>query len=105
MKQLYESCPRFEKCAVNKCPLDLDRDYRNYIEGEKKCTMAKSIRLRLGKDLPWLGLTNSELAAKKRWESLIESEKENIRVRGRKLGLRQREKRLKVALNGVLGSV
>ena len=53
--------------------------------GDENCTMEKTVRLRLGKELPWLGLTIHELAAKKRWDNLPEKEKEIYRERGRNL--------------------
>jgi len=32
-----ESCPRFERCSANVCPLDADWRKRVHIEGERVC--------------------------------------------------------------------
>lgn len=76
-----EMCPRYSKCSVNKCPLDLDIDLRSELEGEEKCGMEKNVRLRIGKqyNLPKLGLTNAEFSGKKKFESKSEEEKSEIR--------------------------
>jgi len=76
-----EKCPRFQACNVPVCPLEPLMDERLALPGEEKCTLGKTIRLRLGKDLPWLGLTPRENAAKCRWDALPESEKEIIKKR------------------------
>lgn len=75
--KIMRQCPRFERCDVPICPLDLNQDQRASLTGEKSCTLAKSIRLRIGdkSGLPRNGLTRKEHAARLRWDSLGESEK------------------------------
>lgn len=72
-------CPRFQKCSVPSCPLDPNQGNRTVLKGEPKCTLAKSIRLRLGKSagLPRKGLTRKEWAAKKRWQKLSEVDRQS----------------------------
>src|SRR3972149_2537899 len=74
-------CPRFAHCSVPICPLDLAADCRTRLPGEPSCTLAKSVRLRIGSgtDLPRRGLTKLEWAGQARWQGLSESE------RGRRL--------------------
>lgn len=81
MKLPFHDCPRFETCSVNVCPLDPFRNEKNSFSDEKDCPMEKRVRLRLGKDLPWLGLTKAEFKAKNRWERLPEEEKQAMRQR------------------------
>ena len=75
--KIMRQCPRFERCDVPICPLDLNQDNRTNLSGEKRCTLAKSYRLRIGKSagLPKKGLTRREHASRLRWESLNEFEK------------------------------
>jgi len=75
--KIMRQCPRFEHCDVPICPLDPNQDQRTSLAGEKKCTLAKSIRHRIGKiaGLPRKGLTRKEHAARLRWDGLEESEK------------------------------
>jgi len=75
--KIMRQCPRFERCDVPTCPLDLNQDLRTRLAGETWCTLAKSIRLRIGKmaGLPRKGLTRKEHAARLRWDGLEESEK------------------------------
>lgn len=70
-----QSCPRFYKCSVPICPLDEDKDKRTYLQGEKKCTLPKSYRTRLGKDLPWGGKWPRELSAEKVWKEKSSEER------------------------------
>lgn len=78
-----EDCPRFSFCNANKCPLDVDVKLRNHIEGEEKCGVAKSIRMRIGKKhgLPKIGLTDTEYSRKMAWDNKPEKEKEAIKSR------------------------
>jgi len=64
------NCPRFPHCSVPICPLDRDKGRRVYLRGEPKCTLAKAVRAKLGKMLPWKGLTPSEFVAWKRWQNM-----------------------------------
>lgn len=82
--EVMKQCPRFGSCSVNKCPLDPDINLRNELKGEKKCDMAKSVRLRIGKEfnLEKLGLTDREWSARKRYENLSPEDKENLVRRG-----------------------
>lgn len=63
-----QQCPRFHTCDAPKCPLDQDIDLRIKFPEDPKCTLAKSIRMKLGKDLPTKGMTKKEFAAWKQWE-------------------------------------
>ena len=76
--KIMQQCPRFLKCSVPICPLDLLQDERTKLPGEPSCTLAKSIRFRIGKntDLPKKGLTQRELSGRLRWDALSESEKQ-----------------------------
>jgi len=83
MDDAIEKCPRFKKCSVNKCPLDSESNLRVKLSGEKKCDMAKSIRLKIGKqyNLLELGLTKAEYTGYKKWNSKSEEEKNQIKRR------------------------
>ena len=76
--KIMRQCPRFDRCDVPLCPLDLNQDYRTNLIGEKRCTLAKSIRLRIAEisSLGRKGLTKSEWAAKERWKYLSETERQ-----------------------------
>lgn len=78
-------CPRFQRCSVPICPLDLLQDERDYLPGEPKCTMAKSIRYRIGQDndLPRKGLTKMEWAARQRYLNRSPEEKEQFKNQGK----------------------
>ena len=75
--KIMRRCSRFERCDVPICPLDLNQDHRTSLTGEKRCTLAKSYRLRIGKmaGLPRNGLTRREHASRIQWDGLKESEK------------------------------
>lgn len=74
-------CPRWQRCSVNKCPLDPLQDQRNVYEldTEKKCQMEKQVRLRIGSKypdlLPRLGLKAREWAGRMAFERLSPSVK------------------------------
>ena len=69
-------CPRFDRCTVPICPLDPDQDLRTRVPGESRCTLAKSIRHRIGKatGLPKEGLTKREWASLRTWQNLPASQ-------------------------------
>jgi len=71
-------CPRYPKCSVPICPLDAEKDRRVYLKGEPKCTLPKSIRMRLGKDLPWKGLFPREYATWKQWQGKSPEERSRL---------------------------
>lgn len=99
MEKPYYQCPRFDSCSINKCPLDPDvKDHPN-LPGEDKCGCYKSIRMKLGANLPNLGLTPGELKAKKRWENLSPEEKEAMRARGKALAAKRKAQRAKGGKN------
>jgi len=83
--KIFEQCPRYLKCSVNNCPLSID--YPNLSvapnDPEKKCGVAKTIRVRIGSQttLKYGGLTRGEYNAKERWDALPETEKEAMRQR------------------------
>lgn len=76
-RRIAEQCPRFAGCSVAICPLDVLADIRTRLPSEPRCTIAKSLRLRLGAgtELPTQGLTRREWAARQRWERLSESQR------------------------------
>lgn len=75
----HEECPRFSHCSVNKCPLHIDflKLGSSPEDRETKCTLAKTIRKRLGLkwNLPNKGLTQREMSSAKLWANLPETEK------------------------------
>jgi len=85
MENPYLDWPRFEKCSVNVCPLDPKMQEKEQLPGETGCPMRKSVRLRLGKDLSWLGLTPRELTAKRKRDSMSPADKEAMGQRMRLL--------------------
>lgn len=78
-----EKCPRFKFCSVNICPLDKLSSFRNKLKDEPSCTLAKSIRQKIGTEygLPKLGLNNAEFSAFQKWKEKSEEEKTEIRKR------------------------
>ena len=66
-----EECPRFNTCEVNNCPLHPEYPDLGMIHGKDKCTMRKSVRVRIGAPhlyLPLRGMTPREYAQTKREE-------------------------------------
>jgi hypothetical protein len=98
---LYMKCPRFDHCSVQVCPLDADADRRIHLPGEPKCTCPKSIRVRLGKDLPLKGLTQKEFSAQKYWENLPESKRTTRRLAAKEMLLKQGRNHEKTHIKGV----
>lgn len=96
MKDLpFYDCPRYEYCNVNNCPLhpqypNLPIDPEDI---EKKCTVAKSIRLRIASQFPGMlryeGLTPREFEGRSRWNSLSPEEQEARRNQAKALRARQ----------------
>lgn len=86
----YRECSRFQHCSVNNCPLSpgYPDHYTDPDDYEKKCTIAKSIRVRIGSQhldiLKFGGLTRREFAGRKAWEGLTESQRATITARGKK---------------------
>lgn len=76
--ELMRRCPRYLRCFVPACPLDLLQDDRTRLKEDPVCTLSKSIRHRIGKGtaLPRQGLTKKEWAARLRWQTLTKDEKE-----------------------------
>ena len=76
--EITRQCPRYERCSVPICPLDLLQDSRTRLAGEPVCTLPKSKRLHIGQGskLPRQGLTKQEWAARIRWQSLTEAERQ-----------------------------
>lgn len=92
MVEPYELCPRFEKCCVNACPLHPDYQKLKVLHAaiaadpEQKCKMEKKVRQRLGVSLPWKGMTDNEIAGKKRFDALSPEQKEEKRQRAKLMG-------------------
>ncbi len=76
---ITRSCPRFNKCDVPICPLDLLQEKRTYLKGEPHCTLAKSIRIRLaaGTELPLQGMTKKEWSGAMSWRKQSEDQRES----------------------------
>lgn len=85
---IAKECPRYEKCTVNNCPLYFKYPNLISLKEEEKCTVAKSIRFRIGLKYPDLlmyqGLTVKEWTAKERYDKMTEEQKEAMAERGRK---------------------
>ncbi len=82
MNQPFEECPRYDRCSVNRCPLDPEQDQRTIHpqDKEQKCPMEKPVRLRIGSKypdlLPRLGLTVKEWASRQAYANLSPSQKQ-----------------------------
>jgi len=71
----YEDCPRFERCAVNKCPLDPAYKEMPSVPGdaERKCTLPRRKRQEIGakyENLAYGGLTPQEHSGLSRFGKL-----------------------------------
>ena len=83
-------CSRYNSCEAPICPLDILIKRRTYAEGDPECGMARATRHRywenmpqeLKKELPYQGYFQGEFtrlkAARERWESLSEEEKQGV---------------------------
>jgi len=81
----FYRCPRYNRCSVNNCPLhpiypDLQTDEEDV---EKKCGVAKSIRIRIAGEftgvLKFNGLTAGEYKAKQRYENMSDENKTKMK--------------------------
>ncbi len=93
--QSMKYCSRFDSCSAPKCPLDPLIDRRSENDWDPVCGMAKATRHKywesmpedLKKRLPFQGYFRAEYnrmeAARKRWDSLSDDEKNRIREMGR----------------------
>ena len=64
----YEQCARFNRCAVNKCPLDpMYKEMRTHpLDAERKCTLPYKQRVEIAMgytNLAYGGLTGNEYTA------------------------------------------
>lgn len=88
-----KKCPRFHTCDVPKCPLDEDIDLRVKLSEDPKCTLPKSKRMKLGKDLPMKGMTKREFVGWNKWQSISSKSKaetlKNLSAGREKLGIVQ----------------
>lgn len=86
----YRECSRNQHCSVNNCPLSprYPDHYTDPEDYKTKCTIAKSIRVRIGSQhldvLKFGGLTKREFSGRKVWEGLTESQKAKTIARGKK---------------------
>jgi len=71
--EVLSSCPQFETCNCNDCPLDALNDIRVFCPGDSGCTARRSTRLRLGGSLPRKGLTRREYAQATRFHGSVET--------------------------------
>ena len=76
--EIMKQCPRFDRCSVPVCPLDLDQEHRIRLPGEPKCRLGKSARFRIGQNtnLQFQGLTKREWSARQHWQALSEAERQ-----------------------------
>lgn len=103
--EAMKTCPRFQKCYLNSCPLAPNDKQINfpsdYSQTHKEKCIFKSIRQRIGIkfNLANEGLTSRELAGKRKWDSLNEEEKQAKRekMRNSSLILRLSNKGYKIA--------
>jgi hypothetical protein len=83
----FNECPRYDRCSVNRCPLDLDINKRRSDSGDRdrQCPMEKQVRMRIGSKypalLPFGGLTHREHSAMKYWESVPKEQLDLLRAR------------------------
>ena len=69
MQKPFTDCPRFNKCSVNKCPLDPDYDTMKTHpdDPERKCRLSKNRRIAIAENYPGVlvygGMTGREYAA------------------------------------------
>lgn len=68
-------CPRFDECSVPFCPLDILNHEVVRLPDEPACTLPKSIRMRLGFDIPSQGLLPKELAGLNSWLKKTDEER------------------------------
>lgn len=92
MKQLAEACPRFQRCAVNACPLDTG--YGRTLEAhpddaERKCGLPRVRRQALAAEYPELaaklrfgGLTGLEYTGLKRASTMTAEQKAALAKKG-----------------------
>ena len=83
-------CSRYNSCEAPICPLDILVKKRTYAEGDPECEMAKATRHKywenmpdpLKSELPYRGYFEREftriMAARERWESLSEEERQGV---------------------------
>lgn len=83
-------CPRFDRCSVNNCPLNLAYPglYTDPNDREKTCPMEKRVRIRCASQFPpgtlkLDGLTVREHTAKARYEALPVAVKAEMANKGR----------------------
>lgn len=95
--KIMKWCSRYDTCGVPKCPLDILISARIETDEDPKCDMAKATRHKYWESmpsdlrdmLPFQGYYESEYnrinAARERWESMAESDKEKAKERLRSL--------------------
>lgn len=71
----YEQCTRFNRCAVNKCPLDPNykQMLSHQLDAERKCTSPRKKRVEIGArfdNLAYGGLTGNEYTALAKHDNL-----------------------------------
>ncbi len=74
---IMRECPRWKRCSVPVCLLDLHQETRDYLPGEPKCTLSKAKRFQIGQGtaLERQGLTRREWSARQREENLSDEAK------------------------------
>jgi len=75
----YEECPKFLRCAVNKCPLDPKYKERRPHPDDREtvCRLEKEVRVFIGSkydNLPYDGMIGDEYKMHKRWHTSPETQ-------------------------------
>lgn len=91
--KIMKCCSRYDACSVPKCPMDILINKRTETDEDPKCDMAKATRHKywesmpsyLRSMLPFQGYYESEYnrikAARERWESMTDSDRQKARER------------------------
>lgn len=80
-----QECPRWERCSVNHCPLDPDRDTHlaHPKDNKRVCRMERQVRQKIAVKfpdiLPWGGLTERETSYAQR-EAKLSPEVKSARI-------------------------
>ena len=81
MKNPYEECPQFNQCSCNICPLDPAIHDKEATEGDGKCRVRKTTRIKIALKYPELtmkGLNPREFRNKTLWEAKSPAERQLI---------------------------
>lgn len=80
MDELYQHCPRFKGCSINRCPLDSEYASKRFLEAdrEKSCGLPMETRLKIHNEhhgqLRFGGLTPWEYQVIDHWNALTDEQ-------------------------------